>query len=319
MPKFIYVLLFVVSLSIFSCCDDKAIHPDILNTEMDFTIERFEVAFAQSEKSDLPKLKATFPFLFSKYIPDSIWHIRMEDSMQKVIFKEVETEFNTVDAIQKDLKLLLQHLKYYDSFFKTPQVVTIANNVDVKNKVVVNDSLVIIDLLNYLGQDHEFYQNKARFISENMKASQIVPDIANGYAELYARQNSRKTLLDEMIYYGKMLYFKDVMIPHISDADKIGYSEQDIEWAQLNEAQIWSYFVEREMLFDTDSKLFQRFTALAPFSKFYLELDNESPGRLGQYIGWQIVRAYAERSKASILEIMQTEPDKIFTTSKYKP
>ena len=58
------------------------------------------------------------------------------------------------------------------------------------------------------------------------------------------------------------------------------------------------------MLFSTDSKLPSRFINPAPFSKFNLELDGESPGRLGQYIGWQIVRAYANRSDASLKEIL---------------
>ena len=69
----------------------------------------------------------------------------------------------------------------------------------------------------------------------------------------------------------------------------------------------------------SDPKLFTRFTVPAPFSKFYLDIDNDSPGRLGQYIGWQIVRAYAERADVDIMSLMKTDSDEIFKTSKYKP
>jgi len=72
-------------------------------------------------------------------------------------------------------------------------------------------------------------------------------------------------------------------------------------------------------LYNTDPKLPNRFIADAPFSKFYLELDNESPGRLGQYMGWQIVRAYAETTGEDIMTIMQTESEEIFRKSKFKP
>ena len=109
------------------------------------------------------------------------------------------------------------------------------------------------------------------------------------------------------------------MIPFISDAEKIGYTEAQMEWSQANESQIWSYFIEKELLYSTDSKLPSRFIAEAPFSKFYLQLDNESPGRLGQYIGWQIVKAYANTTGVDVLKILQTEPEEIFRKSKFKP
>ena len=82
---------------------------------------------------------------------------------------------------------------------------------------------------------------------------------------------------------------------------------------------IWSYFIEKELLYSTDNKLPNRFIADAPFSKFYMEFDNESPGRLGQYIGWQIVKAYADSTGENVMRILETEPEEIFRKSKFKP
>lgn len=313
-----YLILIVVFL-LYTCKNDSALEKEITSIAIDFKVERFDKAFANTSPGTLPKLKSEYPFLFSKHIPDSIWYQRLKDTLQQQMFSEVDRAFTDIRGTKQNIKSLFQHLKYYDQRFSLPRVITIANNVDYKAKNVVNDSLVIIDLMNYLGQNHEFYQNKALFISQNMRPSQIVPDIANSYAERYAYQSSRKSFLDEMIYAGKLLYFKDVMLPQFSDAEKIGYTQNEIEWAKINESQIWSYFVERELLFSTETELFSRFITPAPFSKFYLELDNESPGRLGQYIGWQIVRAYAERTENDIIKIMQTETEEIFTKSKYKP
>lgn len=313
-----YLILIVVFL-LYTCKNDSVLEKEITSIAIDFKVERFDKAFANTSPGTLPKLKSEYPFLFSKHIPDSIWYQRLKDTLQQQMFSEVDSVFTDISGTKQNIKSLFQHLQYYDQRFSLPRVVTIANNVDYKAKNVVNDSLVIIDLMNYLGQNHEFYQNKALFISQNMRPSQIVPDIANSYAERYAYQSSRKSFLDEMIYAGKLLYFKDVMLPQFSDAEKIGYTQNEIEWAKINESQIWSYFVERELLFSTETELFSRFITPAPFSKFYLELDNESPGRLGQYIGWQIVRAYAERTENDIIKIMQTEAEEIFTKSKYKP
>jgi gliding motility-associated lipoprotein GldB len=313
------VLVLFWSCQFWSCQNETTLKNKIAAIEVDFVVERFDSVFALATPNILPQLKSDYPFLFSKHIADSIWYERMQDTLQKQMFTEVQNAFGDFEKPKMKLRQLFQHLKYYDKTFSIPRVICLANNVDYRNKTIVNDSLVLIDLMNYLGHDHEFYQNKALFISENMRASQLLPDVSENYAKIYAYQSGRKSLLDEMIHFGKLLYFKDIMIPEFSDAEKMGYTTTHIEWAKINEAQIWSYFVEREMLFSSDPKLFSRFIAPAPFSKFYLELDNESPGRIGQYLGWQIVRAYAKRTNADVLQIMRTEADDIFIKSKYKP
>ena len=312
-------LLALVLISFLSCKKDAALEAEIASIDVDFNVERFDKAFGLANTNDLPQLKSTYPFLFPKRIPDSTWTLRMKDTLQQQMFNEAQNVFGDFNETTLHLSQLFQHLKYYDKTFNLPRVITVADNVDYRVKTIVNNELVIINLVNYLGKNHEFYWEIQQYISQNMVKNQIVPDITDNYAKKYAYQKNRKSLLDEMIYFGKLLYFKDIMIPGFSDAEKIGYSKEDIQWAKINETQIWSYFVEREMLFSSDSKLFPRFTAPAPFSKFYLELDNESPGRLGQYIGWQIVRAYADRTNEDVLSIMQTEPEEIFTKSKYKP
>ena len=123
-----------------------------------------------------------------------------------------------------------------------------------------------------------------------------------------------------MIYFGKQLYFMDEVIPFKSEAERISYSQEQLEWANLNESYIWRYFVERELLFSTDSKLPGRFINPAPFTKFYLEeIDSESPGRLGQYMGWQMVRAYMENNEVTLKEMLIKSPEEIFNNSKFKP
>jgi uncharacterized protein YjaZ len=123
-----------------------------------------------------------------------------------------------------------------------------------------------------------------------------------------------------MIYFGKQLYFKDLMIPFKTEAQRIGYTEAQLKWAFSNESYIWRYFIERELLFSTDSKLPGRFITPAPFSKFYLEgIDTESPGRLGQYMGWQIVRAYMQQNKVSLKDLLKADSEEIFNNSKFKP
>lgn len=318
MSSRIYILL-MFGLILLSCGEDSKLEGEIEKIEVDFVVERFDKAYENATANDLPKLKQAYPFLFSKHVPDSVWIKRINDTLQGVLLNEVNKAYPDFTDEKEGLRSLFKHLKYYDKTFSTPRVVTLTNDVDYRNKTIVTDSLVLIALDNFLGENHEFYQNIPRYLAANMQSDQIVPEVAEGYAKKYTFQTDRKTLLDEMIYFGKLLYFKDVMIPFVSDAEKIGYTEQQLKWAEANESSIWSHFIENEMLYSTDSKLPSRFIADAPFSKFYLELDNESPGRLGQYIGWQIVRAYAENTEEDIMLVLQKEPEEIFIKSKFKP
>jgi len=314
-----FYLICILGLTLMSCNEESKIEKEIANIKTDFTVERFDKAFFEATPKDLPKLKKAYPFFFSKHIPDSILVHKMNDTLQRELLSEVQKTFPDFKSSKQELKQLFQHLKYYDKTFTSPRVITLTNDVAYRDKIIVNDSLVLIALDNYLGAEHEFYQNISMYIAANLRKDLITVDVANGYAEKYIFQTNRKTLLDEMIYFGKLLYFKDVMIPFKTDAEKIGYTEAQIKWAEANESPIWSYFIEKELLYNTDPKLPNRFIADAPFSKFYLELDNESPGRLGQYMGWQIVKAYAETTDEDIMKIMQTEPQVIFNKAKFKP
>lgn len=312
---FLLVLLLVFS----ACKENNQIEKEISKVDIDFEIERFDLEFANAKPEDLSQLKSDYPFLFSVRIPDSVWVERINDPLQKELSHEVEKAYANFDDVYEDIESLFQHLKFYDKTFTVPRVITVTSDVDYRNKTIVTDSIVLISLDTYLGTDHHFYEGIQRFLTLNMKRSQIVSDLAANYSEGYILQNKPKTLLDDMIYFGKQLYFKDKMIPFKSDAEKIGYSQEQLAWAQANESEIWRYFIERELLFSTDNSLAGRFIADAPFSKFYLELDSESPDKIGQYLGWQIVRSYMKNNDIPFMQMLQMDADEIFNKSKFKP
>ena len=319
--KMRFYLFFLLGITLMSCDEDSKLEKEIATINVDFNIERFDTAFLNAEPSDLPQLKNTYPFLFSKHTPDSVWIDRLKDTLHVEILTEVSKVFNNFDEPKQEIKSLFQHLKYYDKVFSIPRVITLTNYVQYRDNVIVTDSIALIALDNYLGKEHRFYVDGGipDYLARNFEADQIVVDLADGYAQKYVFQPNRKTFLDEMIYFGKLLYFKDVMIPFKTDAEKIGYSDEQLLWAEANETPIWSYFIEEELLYSSDSKLPSRFIANAPFSKFYREFDNESPGQLGQYIGWQIVKAYAENTNEDVMTILQKDPEEIFRKSKFKP
>lgn len=309
----------VILLLVQSCENESKIEKYIANIDVNVQVERFDKLFAEVTPESLPKLKTDYPFMFSKTIADSVWISRIQDTMQQQLFIEIDKKFNDTQFVEDDITQLFQHLKYYYKTFREPRIVTFSDYVDYRSKIFVTDTITLIAIDTYLGSDHEFYGNIQKYLKQNFEASQIVPDLATAYAEKQIYQSSRKSLIDEMVYFGKILYFKDVMIPFKSDAEKIGYTKEQLAWALENEPNIWQFFVEKELLFETNPKLAGRFINPAPFTKFNLELDAESPGRLGQYIGWQIVRAYMENNDADFKDMLQLDATELFNKSKFKP
>ncbi|WP_100611783.1 gliding motility lipoprotein GldB [Confluentibacter lentus] len=312
--------LFVIAIVIISCKKDDKLEKEIANIGIEVNIERFDKLFSASSASDLKKLQTAYPFMFSTKYSDTFWIDKMNDTLQKQLFFEVEKAFPSMDNTKQEIESLFNHIKYYFPEFKTPRIITTTSDVDYRNKVIVTDTIVVISLDTYLGSDHEFYQGIQQYIAADMNKEQIVVDMANQYAQKYIYHQQHKTLLDEMIYHGKLLYFKDVMIPFKTEAERIAYTQEQLDWAIANESYIWRYLVERELLYSTDSKLLGRFIIDAPFSKFYLEeIDTESPDKLGQYIGWQIVRAYMVQNNVSLVNMFDASTEEIFNNSKFKP
>lgn len=310
-------MLFVVFLS--SCSNKSKLEKEIEQIPMDVDIIRFDKEFGAATPEDLPELKSKYPLFFPKQYSDSVWVEKLTDTLQNQLETEVLKAFPNNDDLENVLLPLFRHIKYYFPKFEAPTVVATTSDVDYRNKVILADSLLIIALDTYLGSDHPFYMGIDKYISKQMKPTRMGPNVAEAFAEQYVMPPKDRTFLSQIIYYGKQLYLSDLWLPDTSDAEKIGYTEEEITWAEENELYMWRYFVENELLYSTNSKLGPRFIYPGPFSKFYLEIDNESPGMLGRYLGWKIVRAYMENNNVEVQRLMVTDADEIFKNSKYKP
>jgi len=312
-------MFFLFTILLVACDSTSENEKEIEAIPIDVNIVRFDKEFAAATVQDIPKLKKKFPLFFPKRFADSVWVNRIQDTLQQQLDKEVANQFPDNSELEDQFIPLFQHIKYYFPEFKTPSVYTVTSDVDYNSKVIATDTMLILALDTYLGSEHHFYEGIQEYIAKDLKPSQIAPDIASVYARQLISKPQKRDLLAQMIFFGKELYLKDLWLPKTPDAEKIGYTEPELQWAKKNEEYMWRYFVEKELLYSTNPKLPARFINKAPFSKFYLEIDNDSPGMVGRYLGWQIVRAYMENNAISLQKMLQEKPETIFNNSKYKP
>ena len=313
-----FLIVFLTVCLLFSCKENEIKEVDVSNIETVVKIDRFEVDFYNSNQQTLFKTKLKYPMLFPKE-HDSVWIQKINDKDERELFNQSQKQFKNIKGLELELENLFKHVKYYNAKFKTPQVITMLTNIDYDNKVIVADSLVLISLDCYLGEKHEFYNDFPAYIKLNNTKKHIVVDVANEIVNKQVPESKHRKFLDKMIAEGKKMYLLDRYLPTVPDVEKFGCSDEKYQWAVASEEEVWKYFISKDMLYSTELSLNQRFLDIAPFSKFYSGEDNLSPGRIGVYIGWQIVRSYMRNNDVSLTELMKTKEELIFKNSKYKP
>lgn len=314
-----FLCLLVILMSILSCADTKEINPDIASLEIDFKIQRFDSALANASIEDIEKLKADFPYFFSDRFNDAYWEAKMKDTLQAEIEEQVAIKFPEIDDLTLELETLYKHIHYYFPNETLPKTITVATDVDYKNKIILTDSLLFVSLSNYLGSKHYFYDEIYRFHTKNFRKEQIAVDVAHAFAKAQIPPPQSSQFIEELVYEGKIIYLMEKLLSVTPRNEVFSYSPEELAFAQNNEINIWEYFVSKELLFSTDKKLGARFIDPAPFSKFYLDLDNETPGRIGRYIGYKIVSSYMEKNDLPLRNMLLQDGESLFNNSKYKP
>jgi len=322
--------------TVFTACKHDKLEVDTSKIALNLHIDRFEgdlfAADTLNPKESFARLGKKYPD-FLPLFTTNISNLRSntDSSLEKGLMrfvgvkdlralkKDVDSVYPTLDAQRLVLENALKHYKYYYPNARIPRVITFLSGFN--NAIVNTDADLGIGLDMFLGSGYKYYAsvNFPRYLARTLNKDHLVQTAIKGFAkQVFPALPSSSTLLANMIYEGKILYFVDAMMPGFSDTAKIGYSSKQLEWCRANESRIWAYSVEEDKLFSSDRKYLENFFADGPFTT---GLNQESPPRLGMYVGWQIVRKYmGENQEVSLQELMnQSDARKILDASGYKP
>lgn len=318
-PFKFFLFFFIVIFTTMSCEKDVINKIDVSDIEVETHIERFDQLFYTTPVEDIGKLKSKFPYLFPESNPDSVWVNKMQNKDEQALFAESQKLYANFDDEAKRINSLFKHIKYYYRNFKEPRVITILSNVDYNNNVILADSLLFVSLDIFLGKDSHIYSEFPNYIKQNYTKEHLIVAIADKFSERYIPRSPINNFVSKMVQEGKKLALTHSFLPNIEKSEILGYTNDQYGWAQNSEIEIWKYFMQNEMLYDSDPQLISRFIEEAPFSKFFLEVDQDSPGKIGAWFGWQIVNSYLNNNNVPIQKVMLMDNEEIFKNSKYKP
>ena len=328
-------LLFVFLIStliLFYSCSNKDVcipSPDISEINISLDIDRLDKKLfkirTRTELKEILDKNFAFSEIFlgrSQYPFDSIFVNRFFELLHNPSIDTLWTETDSVFGDLQDIKVQFEdafkRIKYYYPEFSPPKIQFVFTGLT--HDMYVSDTLIIIGLDYYLGNGASYRPvNIPDYILKRYRKENIVPNSLLLLSEKYNKIDIRdKTLLGEMVFYGKAFYFSKQMLPCIPDSIFLGYSPKEMKDIFGGQEIIWANFIENELLFDTNHHIKDKFIAERPKT---FEIGENCPGRIGRWIGWEIVKDYIENNPDSNLpELMKNSNSRIiFEKSGFKP
>lgn len=235
------------------------------------------------------------------------------------LLMEVKKVFGNGQELKQEFANAFTRLQQIYPSFHPPKVKTVLTGME--TDLVANDTLIIVGLDFFLGTKAKYRPNMYDYMLRRYQKNFVVPSVLLLIAmdrHFNAVNRDDQTILSDMIAYGKAYYFAKQIMPCVADSILIGYSSEEMKGVEENEAYIWKRLVENEVFYKDNYHIKQKYISERPKT---LEVSVNCPGRIGTWVGWQIVKAYAKRhSNLSLPEIMKTsDANLLFKESKYKP
>lgn len=338
------ITIFLLCVSFFACNNKKGI-PDVSGIAVEVKLERFDQEFFTIDSNDvlpgLSQLHAKYPVLTPLFLESvlgldsasTLPGVKRFISLSGGLYDTVSTVFKSTADIEKEFKKAFQFVKYYFPKYKVPAIVTIAGPVDAMAQSetgptpdFLGPDFLGISLQFYLGKDFSVYRDPffisnvaPEYRSRRFSKEYIIADAMQLIVtDIFPDQSGGKPLIEQMIEKGKLWYLLDKFLPGTPDSIKTGYTLHQLDWCKEYEGKIWSHLVKNEDLHSLTPSVIQTYIGESPFTQGLSQED--SPGNIGQWIGWQIIKKYVSKSKGlTPEEVMKTEAKKILDEAKYKP
>lgn len=329
-------LITLVLITSFISCGNNPLDIDVSNINLKLSVKRFDQDLFQYKAGISPEnvteLNQKYGLFFQDFTQSviNIGSIKAPNINQRLsaftndsYINEVKTDvanvYSDFSVYEAELNDAFKHYKHYFPKKNIPEIITYISGF---NYAITTDKTYLgIGLDMFLGSEYKAYSQlglpkyKTAFMSnEGLVAGAMLGWVATEF-EL---KEKNADLLTEMIHQGKTLYLMDALMPKAANTVKINYNETQLKWCKNNAEPVWFYFIDNKLLYTKDTKEIIKYMGEAPFIQGFPE---GSPGRIGHWVGWQIVKAYMDKNPTiTVQQLMENEnAQEILNKSKYKP
>ena len=334
------VFVFIITCCMLFACNNGDKTPDVSGIKIDLNTERFEKDLFTLDSTNftanLDILIAKYPsfgenFLATILNTDPKWsadsaadYVHGFITAYKLVYDTAQIVFKDFTPYEKEIKQGLQYVKYYFPNFKDrKKIITYIGPVDGYGDILSDDAIVV-GLQLHLGKNFSLY--KSTFVQETYPeyiSNRFEPDyiavncMKNVINELYPEKLEDKPLVQQMIEKGKRLFVLSKLLPKTEEYKLIGYAKSQLKAVYEHESSVWDLFVQNNFLQTIDNNIIKNYIGEGPKT---MELGDASPGNIGSFAGWQIVKKFMQKNpKFTLQQLMDLDDDSIFQQAKYKP
>ncbi|MDY6325810.1 MAG: DUF2268 domain-containing putative Zn-dependent protease [Bacteroidales bacterium] len=341
-----HLLLFVLFFSLvvaFPSCKRKGAPVEVAKPKVsksqaksaesaEFSILRYEQDLFSIDQKNIA---AGVAALYGKYpenlIQKGSWENRemlgflldyLNDPVIRKLYDDTQAQFADMSDFRQRVTAAMSLYQAHFPGARLPDFCTLISGLDFDMPSVFGyENTIFIALDMYLGKDYRQYSQAGmpKYVAARCEPKYMPTDcFTKALVYRHLPDQTLITLLDNMVDAGKKVMFTQTMFPSVSEQDILGYTKEQFQWAQKHESAVWHYFVEKNMLYGRDDDVARRMIDETPFTR---DFGNASPGRLGWYMGYQIVKAYMKSHPGTTLnELMKTtDSQKLLKESGYKP
>jgi hypothetical protein len=334
----IYLVFLLLGAGCNKGCHSNKLRIDVSGIEVKADYDRFEEdIFACRNETDIRNLCTKyheFYFIFTQGIMqfnpahDSLNTTEMLAFVQhprlRYLYDTTQTVFGDMAPYKSQITEALKHYRFYFKDQPLPKFITYISEFGAPS--YYDEQYIGIGLDMYLGADFiyykapelEFPQFKINHFTQDFLVRDAV--MAFIHSKVPATENNTSVFIDEAVQEGKMLYMLDALCPEMQDSIKIKYSSKQLEWIKNVEKEMWVDLVNRKVLYSKNHFENGKYFNDGPFTSAP-NVSQDSPPRVGAWLGWQIVRKYMDTHPNTTLAELIKEPDgqKIFRESGYRP
>lgn len=332
-------LLVLCSLAFLAACNRGTnFDVDVSKITVDVKVERFDVDFTNIDPakvySCVPELQKKYGDFFNFYV-DNIISIGTPETAKfqsnyadfinwarlNTIISSVENVFPKEVNLEPLFEEGFKHYKYYFPKDSLPKIITIIAGYH--ESVFPTDNLLAFSLEKYLGtQYYNLYESFGiqRYNWVRMSKESLPVDYFRALINLrYPKtEDIEDNLLNEMIYRGRNQFFLKSMMPSLPDSLLWGYTDVQYRWVEYYESNIWTYLVDRKLLFDRTPLAIRNLTGEGPYTNAF---GNQSAPGAASYCGYRIVCNYMKNHPDVTLQQLMTTKNfnEIYSKARYNP
>jgi hypothetical protein len=329
--------------TIFLSCGSPGDKPDVSGVDVGkIHIERFDTAFFHLDSNaivpGLRRLSGQYPYFTDDFVGNILGAGEHLSDTSKVAFAasrqflvtylgvsdSLEQKYPRLDWLEEELTQGFRHVKYYFPKYRLPaRIVAFIGPFDGPGVAITSYALGI-GLQSYAGRNFPFYLTGKgqdlypQYVSRRFEPAYISANCMNAVAQdIFPDSSEGRSLIEQMVIKGRYLWLAGRLMPDAPDSILTGYTKAQLDWCRSNEPAVWNFFLQGTDLNTMDPDIIKNYIGEGPKT---LGMPDASPGNIGAWVGWQIVKKYAaEHRQLEPAQLMTLPARTLFEEAKYKP